>query len=81
MSKYSVELSKKGWFTKYIYAFYWAVTTMTTVGLGDINPANIYEIVVYTIFMFISCGTFAYSFNSIGMIVQELNKKQKSVEI
>ena len=42
---------------------------MTTVGLGDINPVNIYEIMAYTVFMFIACGTFAYSFNAIGMII------------
>ncbi|EGR27773.1 MORN repeat protein [Ichthyophthirius multifiliis] len=54
--KYDPALQIKGWFTKYVYAFYWAVTTMTTVGLGDINPANIYEIVIYTVFMLISCG-------------------------
>lgn len=48
---------------------------MTTVGLGDIYPCNIYEVAIYTGFMFISCGTFAYSFNSIGIILDELNKK------
>ena len=42
---------------------------MTTVGLGDMRPANIYEMVVYTMFMFVACGTFAYSFNEIGLII------------
>lgn len=46
---------------------------MTTVGLGDILPSNIYEVFVLSIFMFVSCGTFAYSFNAIGLILEELN--------
>ena len=27
-------------FEKYAWAFYWGVTTMLTVGFGDISPAN-----------------------------------------
>jgi len=48
---------------------------MTTVGLGDLIPANIYEVVVLSFFMFVSCGTFAYMFNSIGVVLGELNSK------
>lgn len=48
---------------------------MTTVGLGDILPGNIYEMCVLSIFMFVACGTFAYSFNAISVILEELNKK------
>lgn len=48
---------------------------MTTVGLGDILPSNLYEVCVLSLFMFVSCGTFAYSFNAIGIILEELNQK------
>lgn len=50
---------------------------MTTVGLGDVLPANTIEVIILTLFMFISCGTFAYAFNTIGVILGELNEKSE----
>lgn len=48
---------------------------MTTVGFGDITPGNMLEVVVLAFFMLVSCGTFAYSFNVIGLILGDLNQK------
>jgi len=44
---------------------------MTSVGYGDITPANHYETLYCTIAMIINCGVFAYSFNLIGVIINE----------
>ncbi|KAL4468158.1 hypothetical protein ABPG72_017139 [Tetrahymena utriculariae] len=75
ITKYGQDLDEKGWFTKYVYAFYWGITIMTTVGLGDILPNNIYEVCMLSLFMFFSCAAFAYSFNSIGIILDEMNQR------
>lgn len=48
---------------------------MTTVGLGDLVPANLYEAVILSLFMFVACGAFAYMFNSIGVVLGELNQR------
>jgi Ion channel len=32
------------WMTRYIYSLYFASTTLTTVGYGDITPQNVIEI-------------------------------------
>ncbi|KAL4448668.1 hypothetical protein ABPG74_012757 [Tetrahymena malaccensis] len=62
-------------FSKYIYSFYWSVTTMTTTGYGDIAASNNYEATFCAFTMILAGGVFAYSFNQIGYIVSEINKK------
>ena len=43
--------------------------TMITVGYGDITPVNDIEHICASGTMFLACGVFAFSLNSIGMIV------------
>ena len=58
---------------QYITALYWAFTTMSTVGYGDITPFTIHE-KIYTMFtMILGCGIFAYTVGSIGSLVIKQN--------
>lgn len=50
---------------------------MTTVGYGDITPSNEYEAGVLIIGMVVATGMFAYTFNSIGYIVDDLTRDSK----
>ena len=60
------------WSTHYNDSLYWAVTTIVTVGYGDITPQNEYEIAV-TIFIELSgSALFGYLINVIGMTMSEL---------
>ncbi|EDK31307.2 cyclic nucleotide-binding domain protein (macronuclear) [Tetrahymena thermophila SB210] len=67
------------YYHKYIYAIYWSITTMTTVGYGDITASNYGEALYISINMlFFSC-VFAYSINNIGFILQEIEKSSKQL--
>ncbi|KAL4461553.1 hypothetical protein ABPG74_016177 [Tetrahymena malaccensis] len=64
---------------QYIYSMYWSVTTMTTVGYGDITASNDVEALFITISMIIFSCVFAYSINNIGFILQEIEKSSKEL--
>ncbi|CAD8108695.1 unnamed protein product [Paramecium primaurelia] len=67
-------------FIKYIHSFYWSVVTMVTVGYGDITPQNYLEMILCIIIMFLSCGVYAYSLNTIGQIISILNHESDKLE-
>ncbi|CAI2364970.1 unnamed protein product [Moneuplotes crassus] len=67
------DLQDESLFNNYIASFYWAITTMATVGYGDLTPQTNAEI-LFTIFgMCLACGIFAYSVGAIGTIVNRPN--------
>jgi len=73
------ELSDKEVWTKYLYSYYYVCVTMNTVGYGDLTPQNPLEMLFTIIFIYIACGVFAYSLNSIGIIVNDLTKRSKEL--
>jgi hypothetical protein len=76
----NLNLTGKSLIIKYIYAVYWAMTTIITVGYGDITPQNYAEVLV--VMMVEICGTsfFGYMISVIGGIVDKKNMKNEEYD-
>lgn len=61
----------------FLYSYYFVCVTMNTVGYGDISPTNPLEILFAILFIYVACILFAYTLNSIGIILENINKSQK----
>lgn len=71
------ELDNEGWKKSYLICLYWSVTTMLTVGYGDITPVNQREYFFNIWAMFLGCGMFAYSMSRIGEIFKDLGESSR----
>ncbi|KAH6810144.1 potassium transport 2/3 [Perilla frutescens var. frutescens] len=56
---------------RYISALYWSITTMTTVGYGDIHAQNTLEMVFIICYMLFNLGLTAYIIGNITNLVVE----------
>ncbi len=59
--------------TIYIRSLYWTVTTITTVGFGDITPHLNYEYVITTIVMIIGASMYAFVIGNIASLYSKLD--------
>ncbi|KAL4465902.1 hypothetical protein ABPG74_004139 [Tetrahymena malaccensis] len=69
-----ISISNPSTLIYYLYALYWSITTMISVGYGDVTPVAPYEVLVCIISMMCSCILFAYSINSIWFIISEVSQ-------
>ena len=70
-----LDLMQNSWKIRYLYSLYWAFITMMTVGYGDISPQNVNEVIVCLVSVVLGCAVYAYNINSIGIILQDMNKE------
>ena len=71
------DLLNKDWSVKYLNSIYWSVTTMLTVGYGDITPKNEVEMLFNILAMLFGCIMFGYSLNGIGEIIKRRSKFER----
>ena len=60
---------------QYLYAVYWAVTTLTTVGYGDLTPTNDAERTYALGSMLCSALVFGYMMSSVGSLVASMDRQ------
>jgi cyclic nucleotide gated channel alpha 1 len=76
----SVRIDRENWLVQYIYSVYWAITTMVTVGYGDITPQNQYEVLVVMAVEIVGTSIFGYMINIIGMSLAEMKKERETLD-
>ena len=58
---------------QYLKAFYWTITTLTTIGYGDITPSAKYQI-IYTIFVeIIGAGLYGFIIGNIANLIANID--------
>ena len=73
-------LIDQSWYIKYMSSFYWSSVTVMTVGYGDITPQNHIERFYCLCVVLFGCMVLPYAINSIGLIIQDINREQKRFE-
>lgn len=56
---------------RYISAMYWSITTMTTVGYGDLHAVNTVEMIFIIFYMLFNLGLTAYIIGNMTNLVVE----------
>ena len=63
---------------QYIRSIYWTITTMTTVGYGDITPARSAEYVLSAIIMLMGASLYAFIIGSIASLLGSIQAAKNS---
>ena len=58
---------------QYVNSLYWAITTMTSIGYGDITPKSSLERLITVFLMCVASGAYALLINNVSSIVSNFN--------
>ena len=68
------------WLNQYFISIYWAVTTMTTTGYGDITPLNTWEMAFSILALFEAGFAFSFFIGNIAMLLRRTDLRKMKYE-
>lgn len=66
-------------FDKYVTALYWSMSTLTTVGYGDVTPGNANEKIMSMVGMVVGVTVFAYFMGSMSAMMSSINSSNTKI--
>jgi hypothetical protein len=64
--------------TRYVTSIYWSITTLTTVGYGDLHPVNKGEMVYDIFFMLMNLALTAYIIGNMTNLITQLTARTRA---
>eukprot|EP01006_Ploeotia_vitrea_P007575 TRINITY_DN17489_c0_g1_i1.p1 TRINITY_DN17489_c0_g1~~TRINITY_DN17489_c0_g1_i1.p1 ORF type:complete len:759 (-),score=368.03 TRINITY_DN17489_c0_g1_i1:61-2133(-) len=77
--KEDAPVSQKSDVSKYLISLYWSITTLTTIGYGDITARSNIELVYTTILMICGSTFFAYTTATVSSIITSMDINEARV--
>ena len=68
-------IAGKGWSSKYIWGYYWAVNIMLTVGFGDLSATTDEEALCLIFIEIFSVMCLAYNISWIGTLISNIRSQ------
>lgn len=74
------DFPNKSLWIRYVTSIYWSITTLTTVGYGDLHPENTREMIFDIFYMLFNLGLTAYLIgNMTNLVVHGTSRTRKFV--
>lgn len=75
-----VEILEEDMWIRYVTSVYWSITTLTTVGYGDLHPVNTREMIFDIVYMLFNLGLTSYLIgNMTNLVVHGTSRTRKFV--
>ena len=71
-------MSESIW-VRYIYSIYWSMTTLSTVGYGDLHAENPQEMVLCAMYMLFNLGLTSYLIGNMTNLVVRYTARLKTL--
>ena len=63
---------------RYVYSMYWSITTLTTVGYGDLHAENINEMIFVSFYMIFNLSLTAYLIGNMTNLVVHVTARTRN---